>query len=298
MSAINLNPLFALLDGKGNPMDMNQVTFNSYLLRLSLLARSMFKWKGLPDSCNERFLEKVLYEEGRACFVYDKTLGYLTLRCNPYNIYNIYGEPVGITATGGDAYHKDYENDDFVYIRNNDECFPTLHTIWLYAKRLTEVERTADLNVNAQKTPVLILCDKRNETSFRKMYEMYKGNMPVLFASKDFNISDFNVLKTDAPFVANDLLHYKHDLWNECMTFLGLNNANVDKKERLITNEVESNIEQIEAMAQIMLKCREHACEQINKMYGLNVSVRLRTRDEVLGTDALEDQKEGDTDEL
>jgi hypothetical protein len=65
-------------------------------------------------------------------------------------------------------------------------------------------------------------------------------------------------------------------MWNDALTFLGIDNANTDKKERLITAEAESNDEHTDLSAEVMLKTRRIAAEQINKMYGLNVSVKIK----------------------
>lgn len=110
----------------------------------------------------------------------------------------------------------------------------------------------------------------------KNLYSQVEDNEALILGSKDLNIEGVKVLKTDAPFIADKVMAYKHDLWNETMSFLGLNNANVNKKERLVTDEVNANNQMIELMAETMLLTRKKACEEINKMFGLNVSVELR----------------------
>ena len=83
-------------------------------------------------------------------------------------------------------------------------------------------------------------------------------------------------IKTDVPYVADKLLVYKHELWNECLTFLGINNINGDKKERLIVDEANANTQLIELSADIMLASRQEAVKEINKKFGLNIIVKLR----------------------
>jgi hypothetical protein len=97
-----------------------------------------------------------------------------------------------------------------------------------------------------------------------------------IYGDKDLDTSGIDTLKTDAPVVFDKLQHQKHTLWNECMTFLGINNANMDKRERLVDDEVQANNEQIELSAAVMLKSRELAAERINALFGTNISVELR----------------------
>ena len=104
------------------------------------------------------------------------------------------------------------------------------------------------------------------------------GNEPVIYGDKNLDIEAVKALKTDAPVVFPQLQLQKHAIWNECMTFLGINNANQDKRERLVDDEVQANNEQIEYSAQVMLKTREEACEQINRIFKLDkpISVEMR----------------------
>ena len=81
------------------------------------------------------------------------------------------------------------------------------------------------------------------------------------------------VIKTDAPFLLDKISDYKKEIWNEALTYLGINNILVDKKERLITDEANSNNELINLNLQSMLAPRQDACRQFNEKYGFNILV-------------------------
>ena len=135
---------------------------------------------------------------------------------------------------------------------------------------------TIDINLIAQKTPVLIEGDEKTILTLKNVYMQYSGNIPFIFGNKQFDISNkLNVLKTNAEYLIDKLENHKHEIWNEAMTYLGINNANTDKKERLITGEVESNDELIKYYLNCFYKTRKEACEQINKKYNLNISINL-----------------------
>ena len=104
----------------------------------------------------------------------------------------------------------------------------------------------------------------------------YSGNTPFIFGNKQFDISNkLNVLKTDAPYIIDKLDLHKHQIFNDALTVLGIDNANTDKKERLITNEVESNDQLITYYLNCYYKTRKKACDEINEKFGLNISIEL-----------------------
>lgn len=267
-----------MFKGKGKA-DINILTANDYYDRLKLIGLSLFEWEGLPESCNARYLEMTLYAFGRALFIYDDTLGYLNMKCTPSGLLNNYDEPVSYKAYST-IYNKEFKKEDCVLIRNNYLERSTDNSVILFAMRLTEAERTIDVNIKAQKTPVLVRCDEKDRLTVINLYKQYEGNEPFILGAKSLNIDGLKVLKTDAPFVADKIQIYKHELWNEALTFFGVNNANSDKKERLITDEVNANNEVISINAEAMLLTRQEACKAINKMYGLNVSVKMRCVEE------------------
>lgn len=259
-------------------MNINNLTYIDYLNRLKLIATSLFTWKGLDEIAGfgaSRFLELVLYENGRACFVKDKEKGYLALRVNPSDKLNVYMLPEKVMAWSL-GYNKDYLFDDVIYIMNNNLEIPTSQSLQLFAYRLYETERTIDTNLIAQKTPVLIEGDTKTILTLKNVYMQYSGNTPFIFGNKQFDISNkLNVLKTDAPYLIDKLEDHKHEIWNEALTYLGIDNANTDKKERLITSEVESNDDLINYYLNCFYKTRKDACDRINEKYNLNIELSL-----------------------
>ena len=255
---------------------LNSWTTIDYLNRLKEYALNMFEWINLPKTVDARFIELVLFEEGKINFFEDRLIGFLALRVNESGKQNVYNEfdKKHIYANNGFSRVRNLRNSVTIY--NNYLHTPTYTTVNLYAIRLARVTRAIDLNIEAQKTPILITCPVNQKLSLKNVYEQYKGNVPVIYTDSEFNLDSIKVLKTDAPFVVDKLTLYKHDIWNEVMTFLGVNNSNQDKKERLVANEVDANDEQIEQARFNMLDARKDACKKINDMFGLNIDVKFR----------------------
>lgn len=259
--------------------ELNQATFSDYYHRLALLAQAVFKWEGLPEGINERHIERYLFNEGRCMFFEDSTKGLMVTRCTDSGLLNYYDEPTRLTPVATHYYNwKSLENHvSCVEILNNDYAIPTHRTIMQYAIRLTDIQRTIDVNIMAQKTPAFIRATKNQRLSLVNMYRQWKGNEPLVMVDDTLQNAPLEVLKTDAPVVFDKLHIEKNKLWNECMTFLGVNNANTDKRERLVDDEVQANNQQIELSAQVMLKARQRAAEEINSLFGTEIEVTMRT---------------------
>lgn len=259
-------------------MIINDRTMIDYIDRLKMLAISLFSWKYLDKYAGtgaSRFLELSLYENGRGVFIKDETLGYMALKVNPSDKLNVYQLPTKVMAWSI-GYNKQYDFDDVVYIMNNELQKPTREFMELFAYRLYETERTIDINLNAQKTPVLIEGDTKTILTLKNIYMQYSGNIPFIFGNKQFDISNkLNVLKTDAPYIVDKLDIHKHQIFNDALTVLGIDNANTDKKERLITNEVESNEELIKYYLNCFYKTRKRACEQIKEKFNIDIDIEL-----------------------
>lgn len=255
---------------------MNNATFMQYFNRLTELSISMFDWKNLPDTVDARFLELALFGDGMSVFFYDEEIGFLCLRCMIGGTLNVYQIPTSRTAYASNGYNKLLNEQNSVIIFNN-----LLHTnstldVEQFSKRLYNLDRIIDVNANAQKTPVLISCDDTQRLTLKNLYMQYDGNAPVIYGDKNMRPDILQVIHTDAPYVADKIYTLKTQIWNEALTYLGISNINISKKERLITDEVTRNQGGTIASRYSRLEARKQACEQINAMFGLDISCEYR----------------------
>lgn len=257
---------------------MNTETYVDYLERMKKIALSMFEWQNLPDSMNARFIEMCLFYNGQAALLYDDNYGYINTMAADGGYINIYGLPTEIQCYSyrfnqrRSLYMTDTGEEkgkECILVMNNYERIPTCSTVNLFAYRLAEAQRTADVNIKAQRTPILITTDQKQYFTLKKMYEEYDGNTPAIFADKNVITPDaLKSLKTDAPFIAQDIMDYKREIWNEFLTYMGISNLS-EKRERMISNEVDSNNELVNLNLQALLIPRKEACKQFNEKYGL-----------------------------
>ena len=254
----------------------NKTTYIQYYRRLTELAVSMFEYKNLPETMDERYLELALFTDGMAVGFQDDVLGYLGLRCMISGTLDIYNIPTQRNAYAANGYNKLLDKSNSVIFFNNYLHTPTMPIVDLYAKRLYNLDRAIDVNTNAQKTPVLITCDESRRLTMKNLYKQYTGNEPVIYGTNDLKADALQVLKTDAPYVSDKLFALKTQLWNEALTVLGISNLNINKKERLLSDEVVRSEGATIASRYGRLEMRRKACEQMNKMFGLNIEVDYR----------------------
>lgn len=257
---------------------LNDLTFRSLFNKFRLLGVSAFEWSGLPDGVEEKWVEQYLFDHGKAMFFNPSALGFLCLSCNDGRYMNVHGEPLNYTPVSYnmEGIPREVSADDCVIIENNPLRLATDRFVMFYVNKLTEAERTMDVNVKACKTPYIIACDDKDVLTFKRIFQMIDGNTPAIYADKGLNLDALNVLKTDAKFLGNDLMDYKKSVENELLTFLGFNNLAVDKKERVNVPEANSNNQLTESFAELQLISRKLACERINEKFGLNLSVKRR----------------------
>lgn len=268
-------------------MQRNNNTYLDYYDRLKLLATSLFEYEGLDDAFGfgaSRFLENALFEKGRASFIKDNEMGLMVTNVNPSDKLNIYNLPTRVNCWSI-GYNKDYALDDVVYCMNNEMQKPTSATVELFAYRLYDVQRTMEVNLNAQRTPVLIEGDDKSILTLQNAYMQYSGNNPVLFGNKNYDLQNkVNVLKTEAPYLLDKLALYKHEIWNECMTYLGINNANTDKNQVVLTPEINANNELVDYYLNCFYSTRERAIKEVNEKFGTDIKIKInKNLQELLG---------------
>ena len=279
---------------------LNDATYMDYLDRFKKIALSMFEWVNLPKSMNARWLEMCLYYKGQASLLKDKKYGFINTNCCSNGQINIYGLPTqlncysfeyqdsrklytGLNPTLDEKQQEEENYKQAVLVQNNWESIPTCGSMELFAYRLYEAQRTCDTNIKSQKFPIMVVVNEKQRLMMENLYNQYDGNQPFIFGDNDqLNENILKAINTEAPYIADKLTEYKKEIWNEALTFLGINNIAVSKKERLITGEANENNELINLNLQSYLAPRLEACRQFNEMFGLTgtdkeISVRVRS---------------------
>lgn len=258
--------------------DRNNVTFIFYLNRLVELALSRFDWINLPDTVDARYLESALLYKGMAIYFRDDVIGDLALNVMYKGMMDVYGNPTTREAYSiYNPYRRELNRSNSVVIWNDYLREPYYTPLVMYARKLANIDRTIDVNVRAQKTPVLVLGSDQQKLTLKNLYKEYDGNAPVIFGYKNLDIDSLTTLKTDAPFVADKLQQLKTEIFNEVLTFLGISNVSIQKRERLITDEVTRSEGGTLASRYAYTQARQTAVDEINKMFGTNIEVRFKS---------------------
>lgn len=255
---------------------VNWSTFNHYYNLIELMYINRYEWENLPDSVDMRYLELGLFRKGRMLYFNDEVLGDLCLEMSGDGDISVYREPKKRYAysagSGGYTVQRNMNNSVIIYdnfLRKNN-----INSAIFFAQRLAEVTRTTDVNLHVQKTPYIICCEESQKLTMQNLLKDVEENIERVFGYKGLDMNAINVLKLDAPFIADKLSVEKMKIWNECLTWMGINNSNTEKRERMVTAEANSNTECIDFMMQVGLNARLEAVRKINKMFGTEIAVR------------------------
>ena len=279
---------------------MNNATYFDYLERFKRIALSMFEWTNLPDSMDARYLERCLYYTGQAAMLYLEPYGYINTKSATSGKLNLYGLPTRIRCYSYgeintsrrvfngvseavaqiNGYEDDTDDDkstEAILVLNNWEGVATATSVELFAMRMAIAERAIDVNIRAQKTPFVLVTNQNKRLSMMNALDQVEKNaMALVVEQSQLDENSFKTLQTEAPFVADKLTDYKMRIWNEFLTFLGVDNIS-EKRERMISAETMSNNECVNLNMMAGLKPREKAAREFNQKYGKNVEVKLRS---------------------
>lgn len=256
---------------------LNNLTYEQYVDRLTELAVSMFEWRNLPETIDPRYIEMALFLNGCVVYFRDEVIGDLCLDCVAQGNFDVYGYPIRRRAYSRyNHYQKNLNVDDSVIIWNNFLRKNNVLDMQMFSRRLANLDRIIDVNANAQKTPVMVTATEKQRLTMLNLYMKYDGNEPFIFGDANLDLNGLKVLQTEAPYVAQDIYQLKTEIWNEALTYLGISNVNITKRERLITDEVTRNQGGTVASRYSRLESRREAVKKINEMFGTNIEVNYR----------------------
>lgn len=254
----------------------NSREFYNWFAYLCNLYLNAFEWQGLPDSVNARFLEETLFWDAKALFFNDSNQGYLALPCAGEGNMNVYWEYTKYRATSN-LYNETYDAEDCVLIRENQVMYPPLFMIETWAAKISDAGRTLDVYAKTMKKPWLLTCENDDKLTHKTLIEDIDDNELIVIGAQRLggeNMRAYANNQDGQGLMA--LWRHKHELEDEVLTYMGVNNANTEKRERLITSEVESNNQLIQLNLDAHLDWRKKAAEEINEKFGLSVSVDIK----------------------
>ena len=254
-----------------------------YIIHLTQMCANRFTWTGLPKEIDERYLEMCLTRKGLAVFFKEEKVynEYMVLQAGSLGPLNVYDNPTSYQVLGGSGefrVNQKLTNEDCVPIWANYMRVSEMPNIMMWAKRLAEIDRTIEISaMNARQTKMVSVPEDQRLSAVNVLKQVNEG-VEVVFGTETLGdiLKAIETIDLEShPAKLPNLLISKGKIWNEIMTFMGVSNSNEDKKERLVADEVHIKDEQIDLIKAMNLSSREQAAEQINEMFGLDVSVEF-----------------------
>lgn len=259
---------------------MLQRYFRKYLLQKAI---SVFKWQ-LPEEWDEDYFKYVLYGIGYIAVLETKSFGVICQH-GALGGYNLYYRPSYIMVTNPLIKGTITANigTDCALIKLQPDYSSIMDIVSFYADQLALCAEAVGMNlVNVKTATVFGAKDKTQAESYKKMYDKLGDGNPAVFVDK--NLLDDTGKPAWFPFVQNmkeqyitpDILADMRKIENKFDTDIGIPNANTDKRERLITDEVNSNNVETATRCELWLESIRKGIDQANRMYDLTLAVDWR----------------------
>ena len=278
---------------------LNEASYYSWFYRFINIALSVYEWEGLPAGIDTRQMEMWLLSQGYTIFFYDEALkddpaqrapeGYAVLQGAVHGQLDLYNIPNDRRVFAPNGFNKELDESNSVIIFNNLLRTPEIFTYMLYAQRIAEIDRTIDVNLQNQKTPKVIRCDERQRLTWKNISMQIEGNVYTIAGDRNVDLKDIQVLDLTAPFVGVDMDLLKQRYISEAYAYAGVESVPPEKRERLVSTEVVGSMGGTESLRWSRLEARRQACDEINRLFGLNVSCRFRSGTYINGSDLEED---------
>jgi hypothetical protein len=255
-------------------LEENMREYNFYFKKYQRLLLSMFEWKNLPDDISSRFIENKLFYNGLLIFYKSKQLGfYVVAQATPIGL-NDYEEPTGYRAYGVNKINEYVKPSECVPIWNDMFIEGNVNNVNYFAKSLSNIKKTFDINLEQLKNPYIISCPEGQKETVKQIMAQKTDGVPYIFTSDDFSdLVKVNVFNLQIQNHTKELQDVKGAIENEGLTFFGVNNVNVLKRERLTEGETSQNDEQIILNKNSMYKARKKAVDAINEKFDFEIEV-------------------------
>lgn len=243
------------------------------------LAIKRFKWSNLPKGLTSDRLEEMLISHGLLGGYINET-GLLTI-LPMYGIsnVNIYNEHVRYRLCGFNGTNTEKDIDEVCRLKNNSTCTNDIDTLRSFAKRINDIERTQEVNLFQQNIPKIISSTRDGILTAKNIINKISKFKLVVFTKEKGltqQLKQEDVLYTSAPYLLDKLADYENFYRNKALSFLAINNANTDKKERLLVDEVNANNDLLNTILDMMYETRQEFCEDVKAKFGIDIKVEKR----------------------
>jgi hypothetical protein len=289
----NMSAPFLLNYKKKSTLENQQEVDATIFLLLMAISSQLFKWENLPDEIEPFQIEKLLFQYGNLVF-FKLSDQYLILPAsNTYDL-NLYGEPIKVRPIGlnGVMFPERYIRDEWkfqgetaslvnkqnaVIIKNNQQSLSTWAFLSPFADRLIYTWESMGVNqAMAVRLNAFIHANKDNSGAiYHAINSILGSKSPIkVISERDNTLEGVSTVDLKIEYMPDKLwLEFINSL-DLILTILGVNNKMaVEKKERLITDEIEVNNASIQLFRDTMYQYRKYGVEQINKFFGLDIKV-------------------------
>lgn len=253
-----------------------EAKFKILLDNFKNIALNIFEWKNLPKGIKGEYIERKLLERG-SLFFYNsqKAGGFMCLPADASQNLNVYEYPERV-RTVGHNFWEDVPYEDGVLIKNNPLKTPSILQMAFWLEHIVDVFSAFKVNLNHSKTPYVISGTKEQMLTLKNLLEQVTGNSIAVFVDKSLSdLTSIDLKQTGVMYIGDKLLDAYDRLEDKLLTFLGINNTNTTKRERLVVDEVNSNNDEIENNLDTFFTARKKAVEEINKKFKLEIEVDI-----------------------
>lgn len=258
--------------------------YTRYLLQKVI---SVFEFSGLPETWADNYFKYVLFGEGVIAVINTDRYGVICQNCG-LSGYNVFYQPTTVIVANpllpGLREFTVGENCQIIKLQPNYSGVMDLVTTYADLMALA-LETTGANLLNSKLSYVFFADNKTAAESFKKLYDKLASGEPMAVIDKNLLKEDGSVAwqmftqNVGANYVTGELLNDMKTIEDQFNTIVGIPNANTQKRERMITDEVNANNVDTQSRVNLWLETMQKDIDKVNNMFGLNIAVKYRFDD-------------------
>lgn len=254
----------------------NYKTYLAYKMKMLTLAENVFQFKNMNPYIDLAFVNSELVTKGSIAFFKDEVMGLLALPYTSIGGLDIYGRPnrIAVIPKNG-TYNRVLTRDEFVIMYDNDSHIPIYPNIIQSCERLALIKRTIDINVIHQRTPRYFKTSEENKRTVKDILNNVDSLTDTVFTYDNIDLEETTGVLIPAPFVADKLNEVKKEEWAEFLDLIGIANVSIQKKERVISDEILCSMGGTIASRYSRFTARKKAIDEINRKFNENIEVEF-----------------------